>query len=305
MKQDSVNYFRVGLFVLGMLFVLFYSLYKITGSNEATDTYYVELENVTGLRNGSTVTYSGFEMGKVVDVKPKRINGKTIFIIEFSVQSGWPVPIGSSAQIVSPSLLTDRQLNITESGQTELYAVNSMLIGVEAVDVMQLAEDFSTQLQIFSEQGLQPLISTINNQITAVVPKITGQTEELLSQLNTTATQINKLLDVADPEKIEGMVNNTEQLIHNMLNVSENLNNSMKNIDGLVEAIGHDMSMNNEDIKVAISSLRSTLDVVSENINSIVYNLDATTRNMQEFTRQLRDNPGALLNSQPPEEKVE
>ena len=59
---------------------------------------------------------------------------------------------------------------------------------------------------------------------------------------------------------------------------------------------------NNKDLRQAVLDLRNSMDVVATNINSIVEHIDSTARNMSEFSRQLRNNPGVLLNSKPPKD---
>ena len=68
MKQDNINYFAVGLFVIGAMLVLLVALYHITGRGADADDYYVEIKNVAGIRTGSPVTYAGFEIGQLIDM---------------------------------------------------------------------------------------------------------------------------------------------------------------------------------------------------------------------------------------------
>ena len=63
MKRDNVNYLLVGSFVLLMAGVLLYALYRITGHSAKGDLYVTHFSNVAGIKEGSLVTYEGFEVG--------------------------------------------------------------------------------------------------------------------------------------------------------------------------------------------------------------------------------------------------
>jgi phospholipid/cholesterol/gamma-HCH transport system substrate-binding protein len=304
MKQEQINYFAVGSFVLAMLLLLVFSIYKIMGRDKDADVYYLTLKNVSGIREGTAVTYAGFQIGKVIDIAPLRENNQTHYQLKLGVKSGWPIPADSSAQITSPGLLAEKQIDINEGHSTQLAAAGQTIAGVESADMFKLMSDVSTQFQTLSEQGLKPLFATINNEITSNIPALVTQTTQLLQQLNSSANQFSRLLSSTQPERLGKVVDNAEQITQNLGSMSVRLNDASAKIDKLLTDTHGVMHDNNDSIHAAVSDLRRSMQVVSDNINSIVYNLDATTRNMNEFSRQLRDNPAVLLNNKPPVDDV-
>lgn len=302
MKQDHVNYFAVGLFVLISLLVLMVVMYRITGRSTNVDEYFVELHNVSGIRTGSPVTYAGFQIGQLGDIIPVRKQGQTRYRLQLLVKSGWPIPADSSATIVTPGLLAEKQVDISEGKSTSLLKPGATIAGVEAADMFKLVSEMSTQFQQLSDEGLRPLLNTINHEITATVPALTKQTAQLLKQLNASADRLLALMQTADVNRLNSIMSNTETMTNNLLKVSDRLSRASTEVDKLLQSTSSMMSENNRDLRQTVLDLRTSMDVVANNINSIVDHIDTTARNMSEFSRQIRNNPGVILNGKAPKD---
>lgn len=300
MKQDNINYFAVGLFVIAAILILFFALYQITGGGADADEYYVEIKNVAGIRAGSPVSYAGFQIGQLVDIDPVRTNGQTRYRIKMLIKSGWPIPTDSVAQIVTPSLLGEKQIDIAEGQSKEFLKVGDTLLGKESADVFVLVEQISSEFQKLSDQGLKPLLKTLNTEFVGTLPELVGQTSTLLTNLNKSAEELQSLLTTVDRKRIDGIVGNTQQVTENLLEVSTKLDHAALEVDKLVNTTSTMMGSNNEDLRKALLDLRTTMGVIEENMSSIMYNIDTSSRNLNEFTRQLRDNPSVILNSKAP-----
>jgi len=302
MKQEHINYFAVGSFVLIVLLVLMYAVYRVTGSASDVDKFYVDLHNVSGIRTGTPVTYAGFQIGQLADIEPVRSKNGTVYRLELEIKSGWKIPDDSTATIVTPGLLAEKTLDISEGKSTTFLKPGASIAGVESTDVFKLVRRMSAQFQELSDQGLKPLLDTVNREITANIPKLTRQTSNLLNQLNASAERLSQLLDSVDNRRVNNILNNTETMTSNLLKVSHQLSQSSREVNKLLQSASSLMDDNNKDLRQAVIDLRISMDVIANNINSVVGHIDNTARNMSEFSRQLRNNPGVLLNSKPPQD---
>lgn len=300
MKQDHINYFAVGMFVIASLIVLMIGLYSISGSSTDTDEYFVKLKKVAGIRTGSPVTYAGYEIGQLIDIEPLREDGQTRYRLRLAIKSGWTIPDDSTAQIVTPSLLSEKQIDISEGGSQKFLVVGDSIQGVEAADMFQLAQDISAQFQKLSEQGLKPLLKTLTEEMAGTLPELTRQSAALLTSLNTSAKELLDIIKTVDKKEINRILDNTQEMSSNLLQISRKLDESSRKIDKMVGTTSAHMLENNQDLRQTLLDLRTAMGVVEENVNSIVYNLDTATRNLNEFSRQIRDNPAVLLNGKPP-----
>lgn len=305
MKQDTINYFSVGLFVIGALLVLIIGLYLITGRGSSADDYYVELKNVSGIRAGSPVTYAGFQIGQLLDIDPVRANGATRYRLLLQVRSGWKIPEDSVAQIVSPGLLAEKQIDITEGQSASFLNVGSVIKSQEATDMFSVVREISTEFQKLSDEGLKPLLRSLNTDVAGAFPDLLRQVSRLLQNLNQSATRLQALLDSVDEQRIGRIVNNAEQMTQNLIQVSNKLDTAAQQVDSLVTTTSTMMEGNNDDLRKALLDLRTTMGVIEQNMNSIMYNIDSTSRNLNEFSRQIRDNPSVLLNSSTPKDAVQ
>lgn len=286
--------------MIATLVVLMIGLYKITGSSTDSDEYYVKLKNVAGIRIGSPVTYAGYEIGQLTDIKPVRNDGQTRYLLQLVIKSGWTIPDDSTAQIVTPSLLSEKQIDISEGTSQKFLAIGDTIKGVEAADMFQLAQDISAQFQKLSEEGLKPLLKTLTEEVAGTLPELTRQSATLLNSLNTSAKELLGILNTVDKKEINRILDNTDEMSRNLLMVSKNLGESVAKFDKMVSVTADNMTENNQDLRSTLLDLRTTMGVVEENVNSIIYNLDMSARNINEFSRQIRDNPAVLLNGKPP-----
>ncbi|MDH5571518.1 MAG: MlaD family protein [Gammaproteobacteria bacterium] len=306
MHKDNINYLAVGSFVLAMLILLMVSLYHITGKGVDTDKYYVVYHNVTGINEGSAVTYGGFEVGKILEVIPQRANNETSYRLTLGVRSGWPIPEDSTAQIVSPSILAEKQIDIKEGKSNTLLQSEGMIKGIPAIDMMAIMNMVSGEFNDIAEGNIRPLINkiasyldNIGNDLNNNVPKITENTAQLLATLNQSALRLNEILSQDNQQQFNNLLVNTHDMSESLLTLTQHLNKTGDQVDRLLTNSNAMLDDNGADIRHAVIDLHKTLDVLSGSINSIVHNLDATSRNMNEFTRELRRNPSVLISSKP------
>jgi len=304
MKQDNINYLAVGLFVLAMFAVVMVVLYRLTGHSAESDVYYAMFSNVTGIRQGTTVTYGGFRIGRVADIRPQRRDGATYYRMEIRVRQGWDIPADSVIHVVQPGLLSEYQVDIIEGSSQNLLKPGATIHSEEAVTMIALLHDITEQIK--------PLIARANKTLTTVggdldkkLPHITDSLTRLLDQLNTNAEHLSKLTGGKNQARIERIISNTDKMTHNLAGLSNELATTRQQLNTLLRNSNRLVDENGGDIRHSVVELRNAIGTLSQSIDSIVYNMDAASRNMNEFTRQLRDNPGVLLHSSPPADKAQ
>jgi len=286
MKKDNINYLMVGLFVLAAVLLLFFMLFKITGLQSDADDYFVIFKNVTGIKNGSAVTYGGYQIGRIEDIEPVFDDGKTNYRIQLKIKSEWRIPEDSVAEVVMPGVISDKQIEITEGGADRALQPGGIISSKESVDLMGLA-------------------STLSNEVGGLVAGVSNDISSLLSKLNKSADQISKILSDKNRMRIESMFKNTDEATAHLAKLSKGFDRVNNQLDMILTKSLSIVGDNDRDIRHSVIELRKTMDTVSENMHSILYNLEASSRNMNEFTRQIRDNPSAILGSKPPVDESE
>jgi len=281
MKKEKINYFMVGLFVITGFLLLFIMLFKITGDQSDADEYFVEFTNVTGIKDGVVVTYGGYAIGAVNNVQPLLENGQMRYRLSLGVKSGWRIPADSSAQIVMPAIISDKQIEITQGQAEQSLQPGDTIKGTEAVDVMELVDSIGQKLNSF-------------------IPESTKNINKLLKQLNFSADQVALLLNQKNVGHLNSFFKNADSSSQNLAELTASFSRINKQLDSILDKTNVMLGDNSDDIRYSIIELKKSMDVISGRIESVMYNLDATSQNMNEFSRTLRNNPGAILGSTPP-----
>ncbi len=302
MKRDNINYLYVGSFTIVMLLLLFVVLLKITGRGSHSDTYYTVYENVSGIREGTTVTYGGFQVGKLIAIEPIREKAKTKYKLQLAIKSGWPIPVDSFVRVISPGLLAESQIDISEGKAIALLKPDGVLASRASLDMMAVLSSMGGEFSNLNKAGLIPLLKNINKQVDGFgnnLPEIVGDSRELISSLNTISKKLANLLTDENSSRMNNAINNTDTITSNLVSLSSRLNNITEQLQGLITNSNKLLADNSDDIHHSMLDLRKALNSVSQNMETIMYNLDVSSRNISEFSHQIRSNPSILLNGKP------
>ena len=319
MKQDNINYFMVGTLVLFAFTVLTIVLLQLAGQNGETDSYYVTYDNVTGIQHGTAVTHGGYQIGQVKNIKPVNDTGQTRFKVELAVRQGWQLPQHSIARVVSPGLLADPQIDILAGDSQDYLPVGASLEGREAANLFAALDSVAYEIQDLSQHNVKPLIQNLSRNIDNIsgrvnqlsddlggsIPRVTQGIENLLANLNQSATQLQTLLGPSNQQHISSFVGNADTMSKNLVSISAGFDKNIQQIEDLLQSSGKIFDDNSADIRQSVVSLRDALGVVTQNIDNIVYNLNTASRNLSEFSYQIRANPAVLLGSEPPADIAE
>jgi len=281
MKKENTNYFMVGIFVITGFLLLFIMLFKITGDQSDADEYFVEFTNVTGIKDGVVVTYGGYAIGSVNNVQPLLENGQIRYKLSLGVKSGWRIPVDSSAQIVMPAIISDKQIEITQGQAEKSLQPGDTIEGTEAVDVMELVDSIGQKLNKF-------------------IPESTNNINKLVKQLNYSADQVALLLSQENVNHLNSFFKNADSSSKNLSDLTASFSRINMQLDSVLDKTNVMLGDNSDDVRYSIIELRKSMDIISARIESVMYNLDTTSQNMNEFSRTLRNNPGAILDSTPP-----
>ncbi len=312
MKKDHINYFAVGSFVLAMLVLLISSLLYISGQGGATHTYYVSYTNISGIHDGTTVTYGGYKIGTIEMVEPVRDEAETRYRVSLNIRSDWAIPDDSRAQIVSPSILAEKTIEIHEGKSKTMLSPGDDIRGLAAIDMMAMMNHLSAEFEELANGDIRPLINKFSHYLNDIgedlnhnIPEITRNTSALLISLNESATGLNKLINNENRQHLHSLFKNANEMSKSLIVLTRQLNTTGEKVDHLLNRSSKMLDENSSDIRQAVIDMRKSLEILSQNMNSIVHNMNASARNMNEFTRELRRNPSVIISSKPPVENKE
>jgi phospholipid/cholesterol/gamma-HCH transport system substrate-binding protein len=286
MKKDNINYIAVGMFVLAMLILLLAMLYRVTGQEAGAEKYFARFDKVTGIKEGTAVTYGGYRIGHVNAIEPVNESGRTRYQLELMVTGEWNIPDDSVAQIIMPGVIADKQVEITEGISKNYFAPGATLNSREMVDMMTL-------------------VNSIGSELETSLPQLMNDASKLVKKLDDSADQLSAMLNETNRQHVGNMFRNADEASHNLARLTTGFDRINTQLDVILRDAGKLVSDNDTGIRQSVEDLRKTIESVSTNMDSIMYNLDASGRNMNEFSRQLRNNPGVILGNKPPLDEAE
>ncbi len=302
MKHDTVNYVVVGAFVSVTLAALFIVLFLLTGRGINLEPYFVEFSNVSGVSNGTPVTYEGFHVGQIQQITAKRSTGRTVYRVKLLINGEFKIPDDSIARVVQPGLLAANQIDIAEGKSQAYLEPGDTINGGHAGGILGLLEELSGHVQPLVSRLMQTL-DRLDKNVLANMPDLADKISSLLSELNKSAANISSLTGGKNKHHMENLLANSDQFSAELVSASHDLKAASKRLDSITRTADELVTDSRGDIQTSVAEVRHTLEVISQSIDGIMYNMENTSRNMSEFSQQIRDNPSLLIRSESPQER--
>lgn len=306
MTSSRLHLVIVGGFVLAAIVSLIVALAVLAGRTGATDSYYTEYGNVSGLKFGSQVVFEGFPVGQVERIEPLQDGTRTRFRVELSVTQGWKIPDDSIARPVSPGVLAPQIVSIVAGSSPKPLAPGSMITPAGGVDVLSSISSAAGNFDELTDTGLLPLLENLNKQVSTLGeileqdlrpmardlnlivnataqswPSIARQTDTATAHLAAASERIDQFMS---PERIGAV----DRLILNVDRTSESLRSASEELDTLIKSGG-------DDLLVGLQDFRYLMTTLARYAEPIGHNVDLSSRNLRDFSAELRRNPAALL----------
>ena len=329
MRSNKINYVVVGVFVIAMAVALVMTVVTLSGSSGATDGYHAIYRNVTGVKFGTQILYEGYPIGQVEDVTPVPQGGGMRFRVDLSVNEGWQIPSDSVAAIEAPGLLSAIVIAISEGGSISALKPGDRIESREAENLFNVMSSVAEQIKDIAINDLRPLLATVNGtvatfgeilgdegealiaefgvlakELSARVPVIVGDVEELTGQLQLTAGELDKLFSPNNRKTVEGVLAKADTAVGSFTEFAGELRETRSRLDQLLDSLDTMLVDNKLDVERAIIDLRHVVDSVARHIDALNQNMEGAARNMYEFSRQIRKNPGVLLGGTAPEDQA-
>jgi len=323
-RSNKINYLMVGTFVLLMLGGLVVALSVLTGRTGSTDPYYTYYSNVTGVKFGTQVVYEGFPIGQVVSVTPEPSKGGMRFRVDFEIEKGWQVPKDSVVRIAAPGLLAAVTLSISAGAGPAALLAGSEVTSEEGGDLFAVVSGVAEKLGGLADGSIAPLLANVDKAVSSVNKMLENDGEVLVRDLKLLIQDASLLvadisrrvpvvidnmeLIAADVKSFSGELKAVatpenrkllEETVANLNNATSDARAAMVNGEKLMTTMNDMVTRNDGDLRRTIKDTRYVVESFARRIDAINENLEGMSRNMLEFSRQIRQSPGLLLNSKP------
>ena len=295
MQEARVNYLWVGGFVLAAGALLVTALALLAGRTGATDSYHSVFERVAGISRGTRVLYNGYPVGQVERLVQVERAAQQRFRVELRLREGWSVAADSRVYVTS-GLLSSVELDIRGQSATGSLEPGAEIPSQESADVFAALNDAAGELAELVERRVGPLLE----ELSARMPAIASNLEAVSRDLSETSARVNELFDDETVVRVDQLLENAELTSRGFAKLSAEFRVTRGSLDEAIELVAETVAQNRENVDKSLVDLRYSLESVARHIDTFNHNLEGTTRNMNEFSRQIRANPGLLLDGRPP-----
>ncbi|MBF6213634.1 MCE family protein [Nocardia puris] len=245
-----------------------------------------DFENIAGIYEGNPITVLGLQVGRVDKIVPKG----TLVEVHMTVDSGVKIPREAEAAIISPSIVTDRHIELTPvytEGETMPSGTHlpkaRTRTPVELDTMIKTIDQFSAALAPSEEfEGIGPLSGRV------LYPMLDGNGEKLRDTLNALSGALKVGVDNKDAiSNIIIKLNElTTMLAENDQSVRD-FSNRMTQLSGLLaeQAPG---------LQATLDQLNDFLANTSGTLGQYEGELASTLAGLTNVTSQLRDHAAGL-----------
>lgn len=324
MRSNKINYLLVGTFVLAMVAGLIVALSVLTGRTGATDAYHAYYSNVTGVKFGTQVVYEGYPIGQVETVTPEPSKGGMRFRVDFEITEGWKIPKDSKVAIAAPGLLAAVTLSIAAGASPDALAPGAEVSAVEGGDLFAVVSGVAEKLGGLSDNSIEPLLASVQRAVNNANKlldnhgeALAGDLKQMINEASLLVADVSRRIPVvidnmeliaSDVKSFSGELKAAatpanrrlvEETVANLNGATKDARAAMANGDKLMTTLTDMVGKNDGDLRRSIKDARYVVESVARRIDAINENLEGMSRNMLEFSRQIRQSPGLLLNSKP------
>ena len=256
--------------------------------------YFVEYDNIQGLKKSSSVTINGLHVGTVVNIEfNKDPEKKGKLVVELLIENDFEFSKKSIAKIYSASLMGGQSLAIIPSYEGELALSGTYLAGEVESDIFSTVGEKLNPLQAKLESVIvsaDSLLLGLNQTLTIESRKSLNRSikglEFTIGDIRKTLGSVNQLLD-SSKVGIKNTFDNTRVITENFMKLSDTLLNA--NIGLTIRKTQKSLDYIN-DLMAGIERGEGSFGKFVKD-DTMYNNLTNMSKEMEELIREMKLNP--------------
>lgn len=271
--------FKAGLIVI-ITFCSFWYLFQFFKGKDifhSYNTYYILVNEVSGLEKSKPVTINGLKVGKVEEIEPIiKSKFNVSFKVSFRVDKSFFIPINSIAEIYEFGLMSGKEIRILLGNSKQFLKKNQQIAG-------KIKESFVSGF----ENKILPLKKNFSN--------VLGTLDNTLLATQKTLISSGEVFDYENKKNIRLVLFNLNKTVINFYQLCQSLNQVLSdNNSGLVSII--------EQTKHIMKSSQETIQKFGKIANQIeqfkiektLISFDKNLNNLNKILEKVNSNKGSL-----------
>lgn len=298
--------FKVGLFGLLVLVILFFGIKFLKGSDifQKENVYYATYNDVSGMLVSSNVFINGLRVGYVKEITTTNERADN-FVVAFTVRSDIKIPEDSKILLFSSDLLSSKALKLQLGNSSKIISDGDTIKSDKELGMLDnLGASISPMMN-----NLDSILSSLNNilniQNQNSLQNTIANIETTTERLGNITTNLDNLMS-SEKTKLAKIIENTESITSNLKDNNQKLTNIIQNVDNIVDSAAKaNIGSTLIETGKSIERLNSVLGVIEKgkgnvglliNDEELYKSLDNSAKNLNKLIEDIKENPKKYIN---------
>jgi phospholipid/cholesterol/gamma-HCH transport system substrate-binding protein len=298
--------FKVGLFGLLVLVILFFGIKFLKGSDifQKENVYYATYNDVSGMLVSSNVFINGLRVGYVKEITTTNERADN-FVVAFTVRSDIKIPEDSKILLFSSDLLGSKALKLQLGNSSKIISDGDTIKSDKELGMLDnLGASISPMMN-----NLDSILSSLNNilniQNQNSLRNTIANIETTTARLGNITTNLDNLMST-EKTKLAKIIENTESITSNLKDNNQKLTNIIQNVDNIVDSAAKaNIGSTLIETGKSIERLNSVLGVIEKgkgnvglliNDEELYKSLDNSAKNLNKLIEDIKENPKKYIN---------
>lgn len=298
--------FKVGLFGLLVLVILFFGIKFLKGSDifQKENVYYATYNDVSGMLVSSNVFINGLRVGYVKEITTTNERADN-FVVAFTVRSDIKIPEDSKILLFSSDLLGSKALKLQLGNSSKIISDGDTIKSDKELGMLDnLGASISPMMN-----NLDSILSSLNNilniQNQNSLQNTIANIETTTERLGNITTNLDNLMS-SEKTKLAKIIENTESITSNLKDNNQKLTNIIRNVDNIVDSAAKaNIGSTLIETGKSIERLNSVLGVIEKgkgnvglliNDEELYKSLDNSAKNLNKLIEDIKENPKKYIN---------
>lgn len=298
--------FKVGLFGLLVLVILFFGIKFLKGSDifQRENVYYATYNDVSGMLVSSNVFINGLRVGYVKEITTTNERADN-FVVAFTIRSDIKIPEDSKILLFSSDLLGSKALKLQLGNSSKIISDGDTIKSDKELGMLDnLGASISPMMN-----NLDSILSSLNNilniQNQNSLRNTIANIETTTARLGNITTNLDNLMST-EKTKLAKIIENTESITSNLKDNNQKLTNIIQNVDNIVDSAAKaNIGSTLIETGKSIERLNSVLGVIEKgkgnvglliNDEELYKSLDNSAKNLNKLIEDIKENPKKYIN---------
>jgi phospholipid/cholesterol/gamma-HCH transport system substrate-binding protein len=305
------TYILFGILFTVALFIFIWGINYLKGIDifSSDQIFYVEYNNVNGLKVSNAVTINGYPVGQVRDIILK--HDYSGVVVKFSVDGDYKIPDSSLAQIYSQDLMGTKAIKIIYSNSNKYMQSGDTLMGVvekglkeqvnaEIMPLKRKAEDL-----IASFDSAATIVQNIFNEKTRRNLKVSFESlKNTIVSLERTTFTFDTLLS-GQKSKIVVFMDNLLSISQNIKDNNDKINAIISNLNQVSDSLAkvnfvktiEETNKTLADVNTVMEKIKNGEGTMGQLVNNdtLYDHLQKSARDLDILMKDIKENPKRYL----------